>query len=79
MGHLLDISATGYRLSPPAGGLWPVVSPSGCTYMVNPEDENCTCPDYAARGHERPCKHLRAVRALLELAPWVIAEVSIER
>jgi predicted nucleic acid-binding Zn finger protein len=71
MGPVLTIAATGYRLERPAGGLWPVISPAGRTYIVEPEAGSCTCPDYAARGQERPCKHVRAVRAIVELAPWM--------
>ena len=45
-----------------------VLSGSGNTYIVAREDERwtCTCPDFAARGSTVRCKHIEAVRMLLE-------------
>ena len=38
-------------------------------YMVCRGDQgewSCTCPDFQKRGHQTPCKHILAVRLLVE-------------
>lgn len=35
----------------------------GKSYVVDLTTETCSCPDHQKRGHERMCKHQRAVRA----------------
>jgi transposase len=42
------------------GALWVVPSQSHAgTYVVDPTDKTCTCPDYEL--HHQPCKHIYAV------------------
>ena len=55
----------GYVFFPTAGG-WTVRSPTGQGYLVNPHLPACTCPDFAARGNDRPCKHIVGVLALIK-------------
>jgi Transposase DDE domain len=51
-------------------GVWTVPSQAGGSvrYTVNPSQANpsCTCDDFALRGAVRVCKHIEAVRLLLE-------------
>jgi hypothetical protein len=46
-------------------GCWSVDSFRGSgSYVVNlAGDASWSCPDFGKRGHERPCKHIRAARA----------------
>jgi hypothetical protein len=44
---------------PLGDGRYAIDSESGATYVVDPENRSCTCPDHAIRGER--CKHLRRV------------------
>jgi hypothetical protein len=43
------------------GSTYEVFSQSGSTYLVDVEEEMCTCPDYEKRQPTGGCKHLRRV------------------
>ncbi len=43
------------------GAVYDVLSESGSTYVVNVEEETCTCPDFEQRHPDGGCKHLRRV------------------
>ena len=46
----------------PGAGRWLVRSPVGHVYYVDDSLETCTCPDFAARGKDRFCKHIEGLR-----------------
>lgn len=74
-GQPFQVIADGYVLTRADPGCWRILSPSGASYTVDPEAGTCTCPDVAARGHRRACKHLKAIWALLKLVPDLNEEV----
>ncbi len=43
------------------GPVYDVLSESGATYLVDVEEETCTCPDFENRQPDGGCKHLRRV------------------
>jgi len=43
------------------GPIYDVLSQSGATYLVDVEEETCTCPDFEQRQPDGGCKHLRRV------------------
>ncbi len=43
------------------GPVYDVLSESGSTYVVDVEEETCTCPDFEQRQPDGGCKHLRRV------------------
>lgn len=60
------MAALPYMLMPTKSPVWwRVRSPEGREYMVNLAGPSCDCADFAYRGEERPCKHIRMVKEVV--------------
>jgi hypothetical protein len=60
----------------PVDGVTYRVTGGKAAHIVDPAAPSCDCPDFAFRGKQRPCKHLRAVaefRAADPLGPMLDA------
>ena len=68
MTESLLVSPGGYHIRPLSAGAALVRSPEGKVYRVDTVAGTCACPASVFRDWE--CKHLVAVRNLLELLDW---------
>lgn len=66
--NAFQVTADGYVLHRTGPDTWRVVSPSGASYLVEPQEGRCSCPA-GLRTRRRACKHLKGVWALLRLVP----------
>lgn len=62
--NTLVVRPAGYRVTRKAGGAIRMHGPEGQTYTIDSRGRTCSCPAGVYRGR---CKHLDAVRGLMDL------------